>query len=92
MNTSTGIAPFCSDTIKQALHVVSRRTLDSPHGLANSESKFLATSLAKEASLVMMYTANRGEPVGGTRAAPFAKVTFRRPFNRDGLIKLKSMK
>jgi hypothetical protein len=50
-------------------------------------SEFLTTALAKESTLVMVYSTNCGELVCSKLVAPFAKVAFRSSINRDGLAK-----
>jgi hypothetical protein len=49
--------------------------------------KFFTTPQAKVSSLVMYRPTNRGELVCSKLVAPFAKVAFRSPINRDGLTK-----
>ena len=59
----------------------------SAHRLSDGAGEFLTTRMAKESSLVMVYSTNRGQLVGSKLVAPLATVAFRSPINRDGLAK-----
>jgi hypothetical protein len=59
----------------------------SAHRLSDGASEFLTTRMAKESSLVMVYSTNRGQLVGSKLVAPLATVALGSPINRDGLAK-----
>jgi hypothetical protein len=56
---------------------------DPAQRIGNNASEFLATRLAKEASIVVVSPANSGELVDSGLPAPFAKMTFRSAIDRD---------
>src|SRR5260370_38234578 len=81
-----GVTP--SNSVSEGLPFCARfRTDDSTMGISNSANEFLPTHVAKEASFVVIFPANRCQLLHGRFAVPFAKAPLRGKVNVDAVMK-----
>ena len=78
------VHPTIADTLKALQYFGGD---ESSHRPGDGMGECFTTLVAKESTLVMMCSTNRGEMVSSRLVAPFATVALGSPLNRDGLTK-----